>query len=285
MIYNLQLVSRFRLCPPLVGGLPFAPWGQPTDAGGENAPHRLGVRPPSVGGPPPIGWDWPPIGWESKHFSQQNQRLEKPESLKPIETKETSRARTRGPVHNRSAAMPRTHILAPPTGRAKDGADLSAERFEEVPRCSLRARGGSSPCSPCSPSGLRVAARGSGPGLRPPLPCAARRGGRRGVGTGAVPTFNPQEAPSRRPGSNRSLDKRPHPYPPSNRPDLWNHWESFTGRCRRRTEDAAGGNSAAASCTTRKPCASPSAAAHRPLRGRVGVHHAVSEASGGRRRF
>ena len=28
-----------------------------------------------------------------------------------------------------------------------------------------------------------------------------------GVGTGAVPTFDPQEAPSRRPGSNRSQGK------------------------------------------------------------------------------
>ena len=47
-----------------------------------------------------------------------------------------------------------------------------------VPRCSLRARGGSSPCSPCSAqAGLRVAARGSGPGAQaaPPLPSAARR--------------------------------------------------------------------------------------------------------------
>lgn len=38
---------------------------------------------------------------------------------------------------------------------------------------------------------LRVAARGSGPGLRPPLTAPARRGGRMGVGTGAVPTSDP----------------------------------------------------------------------------------------------
>ena len=64
------------------------------------------------------------------------------------------------------------------------------------------------------PKGLRVAPRGSGPGLRPPLPFAARRAGRGGVGTGAVPTFDPQEAPSRRPGSNRSLDGQQAALPP-----------------------------------------------------------------------
>lgn len=38
---------------------------------------------------------------------------------------------------------------------------------------------------------LRVAARGCGPGLRPPLPSAARHDRRGGVGTGAVPTLDP----------------------------------------------------------------------------------------------
>ncbi len=63
-----------------------------------------------------------------------------------------------------------------------------------VPRCSLRARGGSSPCSPCSPpSGgcawLRVAPVPAPRGAALALRCAPRRPER--VGTRGVPTLNP----------------------------------------------------------------------------------------------
>jgi len=63
-----------------------------------------------------------------------------------------------------------------------------------MPRCSLRARGGSSPCSPCSPpSGgcawLRVAPVPAPSGAALALRCAPRRPER--VGTRGVPTLNP----------------------------------------------------------------------------------------------
>ena len=75
-----------------------------------------------------------------------------------------------------------------------------------VPRCSLRARGGSSPCSPCSAqAGLRVAARGCGPGAKrrrpcPPL-CAVAAWRRRDEGRPDTST------PRLRRGSNKGLDK------------------------------------------------------------------------------
>ena len=57
---------------------------------------------------------------------------------------------------------------------------LTPLRSVRVPRCSLRARGGSSPCSPCSARSracawLRVAARGSGPGAKRRRPCPPLR--------------------------------------------------------------------------------------------------------------
>ncbi len=77
-----------------------------------------------------------------------------------------------------------------------------------MPRCSLQARGGSSPCSPCSRP-KPGAARGSA-WLRsrrqaaPPLPSAARRGALNRSGRGA----SRHSTHGLRPGSNKGLDKQ-----------------------------------------------------------------------------
>ena len=79
---------------------------------------------------------------------------------------------------------------------------------QHVPRCSLRARGGSSPCSPCSRP-QAGAARGcarvrSRRQTAPPLPSAARRGVLDGSGRGA----SRHSTLGLRPGSNKGLDKK-----------------------------------------------------------------------------
>lgn len=75
------------------------------------------------------------------------------------------------------------------------------------PWCSERSRGGSSPCSPCSPpsGGCAWLRAGPVPALRTALdrPCAPRPP--EGVGTKGVPRLRPG-APSGRPGSNKRLD-------------------------------------------------------------------------------
>lgn len=62
------------------------------------------------------------------------------------------------------------------------------------------------------------AARGFAPGLRPPLPSAARHDGRGGVGTGAVPTFGPKRHLPGAPG--RTGARTGSPIPPPLRADV-----------------------------------------------------------------